>query len=395
MHVLRVLETVAVRGRAFVLVRMVCGALQGFWLLEMDADMLIDSHDRISEQFGRFLMWVFIVAIGLGGFMLALAWRAGSVALGVIGGTTLVFGVLCYAARIAVRRGAEVAAAAAVCCGYLVAPVIYVAVLPTILPTAIFFLLAAASLPMLFRSYRLIRNVHVLTIVMAVVIALVSIQPPLLPLLPGTLNPVLRLMSLPVCTALMALLFGFIWRTVSDSLERFEQAHHELSMLKVHLEDQVAERTAALTRSLVEIEAQTSEQARLLAENAQQRQVIRDVSIPVLPIAAHTLVMPLVGVLDADRLCLLQMQAMTAITRTAAHWLVLDITGVPVVDSPVALGLLTTVKAARLLGAEVVLVGIRPEVAQTMIALDFTWAHVRTMSTLQSALALTVDGRVA
>ena len=55
--------------------------------------------------------------------------------------------------------------------------------------------------------------------------------------------------------------------------------------------------------------------------------------------------------------------------RTSARVLILDITGVPIVDSHVAQGLLMTVRSARLLGAEVTLVGIRPEVAQTIVGL--------------------------
>jgi rsbT co-antagonist protein RsbR len=66
---------------------------------------------------------------------------------------------------------------------------------------------------------------------------------------------------------------------------------------------------------------------------------------------------------------------------------VLDITGVPVVDTQVAQGLLMTVRSARLIGARVMLVGIRPEVAQTMVGLGIELSEVYTFSDLQSALA--------
>jgi rsbT co-antagonist protein RsbR len=75
-----------------------------------------------------------------------------------------------------------------------------------------------------------------------------------------------------------------------------------------------------------------------------------------------------------------------ALERTSAHVLLLDITGVPVVDSHVAQGLLTTVGSARLLGAEVSLVGIRPEVAQTIVGLGIELSDVHRFSDLHSAL---------
>jgi rsbT co-antagonist protein RsbR len=110
----------------------------------------------------------------------------------------------------------------------------------------------------------------------------------------------------------------------------------------------------------------------------------------VIPISATTLVMPLVGALDSTRLRQLQEQSLHALERTSAHTLVIDITGVPVVDTQVAQGLLMTVRAARLLGAHVVLVGIRPEVAQAIVGLGLDLSDVSTFSNLQSAL-----GRVA
>ena len=103
--------------------------------------------------------------------------------------------------------------------------------------------------------------------------------------------------------------------------------------------------------------------------------------------------MPLVGALDSARLHLLQDQALRAITESAARCLLLDITGVPVVDTHVAQELLKVVRAARLLGAEVVLVGIRPEVAQSIIGLGLQLGEVATQGTLQSGIAYALKGQ--
>jgi rsbT co-antagonist protein RsbR len=109
-------------------------------------------------------------------------------------------------------------------------------------------------------------------------------------------------------------------------------------------------------------------------------------SVPVLPVRSSTLVMPLVGALDSSRLSLMQAQALHAIERSAARHLILDITGVPIIDTQVALGLTQLVHAARLLGASVDIVGVRPEVAQALVGLGVELRDMRTFSNLQTAL---------
>jgi rsbT co-antagonist protein RsbR len=160
----------------------------------------------------------------------------------------------------------------------------------------------------------------------------------------------------------------------------------ELERLRAAQETTIAERTAALQQALAEVQTRAEEQAHLLAQVEQQQATIRDLSVPVIPITATTLVMPLVGALNHERLNLMQAQALQAVERAATRTLILDITGVPVVDSQVAQGLLAVVQATQLLGAEVVLVGIRPEVAQAMVGLGLDLEGMRTFSDLQSAL---------
>jgi rsbT co-antagonist protein RsbR len=145
--------------------------------------------------------------------------------------------------------------------------------------------------------------------------------------------------------------------------------------------------------ALTVIEARANEQARLLAEVEQQRETIRALSIPVIPVSASTLVMPLVGALDGERIALLRGEALQAIQRKGARYLMLDTTGVPVVDSEVAQGIVSVVQAARLLGAEVILVGIRPEVAQAIVGLSLDLQGVRVFSDLESALDRYQNGR--
>jgi rsbT co-antagonist protein RsbR len=97
--------------------------------------------------------------------------------------------------------------------------------------------------------------------------------------------------------------------------------------------------------------------------------------------------MPLVGELDEERLEHFQQQALKALERYKVKFLVLDITGIPYVDSLVAERLLNVVQSSRLLGTDVILVGIRPEVAQTVVQLGLNLSGIRSFSSLQSALA--------
>jgi anti-anti-sigma factor len=189
-----------------------------------------------------------------------------------------------------------------------------------------------------------------------------------------------------VITILIALLLDRFGSALREALASALTREEDLRGIRASLETSVAERTAELQAALSDVQAQAAEQRRLLAEIDQQRATIQDLSVPVIPISADTLVMPLVGALDGARLQQLQEQSLRALRRTSARTLVLDITGVPLVDSEVAQGLLMTVRSARLLGARVVLVGIRPEVAQTIVGLGIDLRDVRTFSDLHSAL---------
>jgi CHASE3 domain sensor protein/anti-anti-sigma regulatory factor len=134
-------------------------------------------------------------------------------------------------------------------------------------------------------------------------------------------------------------------------------------------------------------EASHTRIAEQLAVIDAQQVVIREMSVPVLPLLASTLVMPLIGALDSKRLAQMQEQALHALERSSARQLILDITGVPLVDTQVAQGLIQLVQAAQLLGAQVSIVGIRPEVAQALVGLGTSLSNIKVFSTLQRGVA--------
>ncbi len=118
-----------------------------------------------------------------------------------------------------------------------------------------------------------------------------------------------------------------------------------------------------------------------------QRATLEELSTPLIPIAAGVLAMPVVGAVDQLRAELILEALLEGIVEHRAHTAILDITGVRVVDAQVASGLVAAARAVRLLGARVLLTGIRPEVARTLVGLDADLTGVVTLGTLESGIA--------
>lgn len=118
----------------------------------------------------------------------------------------------------------------------------------------------------------------------------------------------------------------------------------------------------------------------------QQQEAMRELPTPVLQVRERLLILPIVGVLESQRARLLTEQLLTSISASRAKVAILDITGVPLVDSKVANHLLQTVGAARLMGATVILTGLSPQIAQALVALGVDLSPVRTTVDLQSGL---------
>ncbi|MGQ9547300.1 MAG: substrate-binding domain-containing protein [Roseiflexus sp.] len=139
-----------------------------------------------------------------------------------------------------------------------------------------------------------------------------------------------------------------------------------------------------MMRDLIESNA---ERQRLQEEMiAMQRATIRELSTPIIPIDAHTLIVPLIGAIDSARAVQITQTILEAIDDRRADDVIIDITGVAVVDTGVANHLVQTAQAAGLLGAHVTLAGMSPEVAQTIVPLGVRLDHLATCSSLQTAL---------
>ena len=117
-----------------------------------------------------------------------------------------------------------------------------------------------------------------------------------------------------------------------------------------------------------------------------QNEEINEISTPVIQVWDGILAMPIIGTLDSARTQIVMESLLEAIIRTESSVAILDISGVPAVDSLTAQHLIKTVSATRLMGAECIISGIRPETAQTIVQLGIDLTGITTKSTLASAL---------
>lgn len=121
-----------------------------------------------------------------------------------------------------------------------------------------------------------------------------------------------------------------------------------------------------------------------------QTAALTELSTPLLEISSSTLVMPLIGSIDTQRIQLLISTLLEGVSAKRADNVIVDITGVPFVDTQVANALLQAASALRLLGAHVILSGIRPEVAQILVSLGIDFSTLTTYASLKAAIASTI-----
>ncbi|MDI3287373.1 STAS domain-containing protein [Polyangium sp. 15x6] len=124
-----------------------------------------------------------------------------------------------------------------------------------------------------------------------------------------------------------------------------------------------------------------------LALIERQQAVIRDLETPIIQVWEHVLTLPMIGVVDSRRAARVMDDLLGAVTRTSARFAILDLTGVEVVDTATASHLVQMIRAIRLLGAEGILTGIRPTVAQTLVSLGVDLSGIPTHGTLRHGLA--------
>jgi rsbT co-antagonist protein RsbR len=121
----------------------------------------------------------------------------------------------------------------------------------------------------------------------------------------------------------------------------------------------------------------------LISDQAEQ---LLELSTPVVKLWEGVVAVPLVGTLDSARAQVVMERLLQTLVDTSSPYAIIDITGVPAVDTQVAQHILKTVVAARLMGADCIISGIRPQIAQTIVALGIEFGDIATKSTLADAL---------
>jgi rsbT co-antagonist protein RsbR len=201
---------------------------------------------------------------------------------------------------------------------------------------------------------------------------------------PGDLTIVavaLFLLVLFVVTTIIAVFGPVLRQSLTAALAR----ERELEQLRHSLEATVNERTAGLQEALRTVEQREAQLQQALADLQASQATIRELSAPVLPVLPGVLIAPLVGAIDESRATVFVANVLRAVERERAQQVIFDVTGVPLIDTQVARMILQAADAVRLLGAQVILVGIRPEVAQTVVGLGVA-LDMKTYADLQQAI---------
>jgi CheY-like chemotaxis protein/anti-anti-sigma regulatory factor len=194
-------------------------------------------------------------------------------------------------------------------------------------------------------------------------------------------------------------------RTQAENARLFanvQKVSEELKRANEGLEREVAQRTAELLQAKDRLETELAERKRSEeARTALQREIIEaqnvrlaELSTPLIPITDDIMVMPLIGKMDEKRTEQVLETALSGVASRQVRVVIIDVTGVKLVDRGVAGTLVRVAGALRLLGANTVITGIRAEVARTLVELDLNLRDVVTMGTLQSGISYALRGQM-
>jgi anti-anti-sigma factor len=203
---------------------------------------------------------------------------------------------------------------------------------------------------------------------------------------PRTILTIPSVVTAILIIGFLGLAFDRFGSALRDALSTSLQRGHELEHVRESQELVIAERTTALQQALQSVEQREAHLVETLSELRASQQAVQELSAPVIPVLAGVLVAPLIGALDGARAATLTENLLKSVAQQHARYVIFDITGVPIVDTHVAQVLIQATSALRLLGAKVMLVGIRPEVAQTMVALNVDLGAVATYADLRDAI---------
>ncbi|MCJ7842194.1 STAS domain-containing protein [Lederbergia sp. NSJ-179] len=156
-----------------------------------------------------------------------------------------------------------------------------------------------------------------------------------------------------------------------------EYTTEQIKLLVLDLEDWLA----PLQDQMIDTYSETWEKT-----ISMQKVALQELSAPLIPVFEKISIMPLVGTIDTDRARLIMENLLGGAVKHRSDVVLIDITGVPVVDTMVAHHIIQAADAVRLVGAKCMIVGIRPEIAQTIVNLGINLNHITTTSTLRKGI---------
>lgn len=350
------------------------------------AALLTIAHaDEDIRRRGRNVVALALGLIGLG-LLLIVLWIFQREYPSLVAGT---IALALFGAAIALARRGRVTRAALLLIVVLTVAVLAIIAANNALSDTPYFLLIPVSIAGLVLSARWVWPVFAANVLgLGLITALVMRTAPLSYLDVQVLQDLLALLAImALISFLSASSTTRALRAARAARAQAEESAAALDRTNAELETHVAERTAELAGALAAQRDQAAELRSSLERQQALNELLNELSMPIIPVREDVLVAPLVGNLGAGRAQRLIDDLLKQIERHHARAIILDITGVAVVDTHLAQTLLRTAETTRLLGATTVLVGIRPEVAQTLVSLGADLGGLRTAATLQEGLA--------
>lgn len=203
---------------------------------------------------------------------------------------------------------------------------------------------------------------------------------------PGAAGVRLERPGAPDAGATRTLRLGGRTLELSTTLVQDGQGRRRGALLLGRDVTELAQRTAELEQEQTRLAAALRRVEEEQRERAQLADTVRALTLPLIPVLPGVIVIPLIGDFTAERIEEFISLLLRGVERERADTVLLDITGIALLDTAGAQGLITAVRAAALLGARCVLVGVRPEVAQSLVALGIALDQMRSVQTLEQAV---------
>lgn len=183
-------------------------------------------------------------------------------------------------------------------------------------------------------------------------------------------------------------------RALEKELRETVARETEVRAARDSLQHEVEARTADLSTALAESTSRAEQLAQTLAALERSEALVQQMNIPLIPVSAGVLLAPMIGALGRERMETASVRILETLNATRNRTLILDLTSVSVLDGDDTQAIMRIARSAQLMGVEVVLVGIGPEVAQHIVALQLP-LELATYATLEQAIVRIMERRVA